>query len=312
MKMAENSKPERDYGVSSPFVYTIILNYNNYPDTVKTLESVFSQDYETNSILLVENSTDLSIVQRIRIRFPDLDIIKNEKNLGYAGGNNRGIQEALNRRADYIFLLNNDVILETDVLRKCVEGMEKAPDCAACQPLIAYLENMTITWSAGTQFFLGYPRLFQKGTKLERNGIRESPYGLVGCAILFRKSAFEEIGPFDESLFLMQEESDWCIRARKRNYSLLIVSSAVVYHKVSATIGLFSKSYLYYIGRNWLLVGKKNFDRLAYLYIIVTEVFVRFPYYLLQLTKTGQISLIRYYLKGIKDGILGISGEVKI
>lgn len=298
--------------ISSSSVFTIILNYNNYSDTIKTLDSVFSQDYDANSVLLVENSTDKTIIQKIRIRFPNLEILENERNLGYAGGNNRGIREAIYKGAEYIFLLNNDVILEKDVLRKCVYGMEQTPDCAACQPLIAYLENQDMIWSAGTQLFLGYPRLFLKGSKLQRNGIMKSPYSLVGCAILFRKSAIDQIGLLDDSLFLLQEELDWCIRARQRNFSILIISSAVVYHKISATIGLFSKVYLYYIGRNWLLVGKKNFHRFFYGYILVTELFIRFPYYLFQLTKNGQIPLIKYYIRGIKDGILGVSGEVKI
>lgn len=297
---------------ASPTVYSIILNFNNYPDTVKTLESVFSQNYAENNILLVENSTDKQIIQKIRYRFSDLNILENEKNLGYAGGNNRGIKEAISRGADYIFLLNNDIILEKNVISKCVGAMEDAKDCAACQPLIAYLDNPEITWSAGTQLFFGYPRLFLKGSKLQRDGIFTSPYGLVGCAILFRRSALEKTGLFDESLFLLQEETDWCIRAKQMNFSLLIISSTVVYHKISASIGLFSDIYLYYIGRNWLLVGNKNFTRFTYVYIFLTELFIRFPYYLFQLTKKRQIFRIKYYMKGIKDGIFGVSGEADI
>jgi GT2 family glycosyltransferase len=295
-----------------PSVFTIILNYNNYSDTKKTIESVLSLDYDANSVLLVENSTDPVVNRKMRSQFPALEILENEKNLGYAGGNNKGIQEAIARCADYIFLLNNDVILENDVLRKCVNAMEMSHDCAACQPQIAFLKNPDKTWSAGTQLFFGYPRLFLKGTKLQRDGIKKSPYGLVGCAILFRTSAIERIGLLDESFYLLQEETDWCIRAKKMGYSLNIVSDAVVYHKISATIGLFSKIYLYYVGRNWLLVGKKNFHPVYYVYILATELFLRFPYYLLQLAKAGQIQLAKYYLKGIKDGIFGISGEAKI
>ena len=160
--------------------------------------------------------------------------------------------------------------------------------------------------------FLGYPRLYKKNTKLRKNGIKTSPFGLVGCAILFRKTALQQTGLFDESLFLLHEETDWCIRARKMRYSLLVVSDAVVSHKISASIGMLSKIYLYYIGRNWLLVGKKNFSFFYYLYIMVTEFLIRFPYYLYHVIKKGQIRMIKFYLKGIFDGILGISGEVKL
>jgi GT2 family glycosyltransferase len=298
--------------ISHPLVYTIILNYNNYFDTLKTVESVLSLEYDSNFVLLIENSSDKQIIQKIRSHFPDLHIIENNKNLGYAGGNNIGIQQSLFYDADYIFLLNNDVILETDVLAKCVSAMELLPDCAACQPLIASFERKDRIWSAGTQFYLGYPRLFLKGKKVERDGIKTSPFGLVGCAILFRASALRQIGIFDDSLFLLHEETDWCIRAKKKNYSLSIISNAVVYHKISTTLHLFSKAYLYYIGRNWLLVGKKNFHWLFYFYVIATEFLIRFPYYQYCLVKSGQIHLIKYYLRGIVDGMRGISGEAKI
>ena len=310
--MGENISTDHERKIITPSVSTIILNYNNYTDTLETIESVLSLDYDKNSIILVENSTDKTVIGKIRTRYPTLKILDNEKNLGYAGGNNRGIQAAIAGDADYILVLNNDVILEKDVLRKCIDSMENAPDCAACQPLVAYYEKQDRIWSAGTQLFLGYPRLFLKGTKLERNGTKRSPYGLVGCAILFRATAIKETGLFDESLYLMHEETDWCIRAMRKNYSLLVVTNAVAYHKISATIGLFSGMYLYYVGRNWLLVGKKNFLPVYYFYVLATELLFRFPYYLWQLAKTGQIQLAKYYIKGIKDGILGISGEAGI
>lgn len=295
-----------------PSVYTIILNYNNYSDTIETIESVLSLEYDANFVLLVENSSDKTIIQKIRTQFPDLAIIENKKNLGYAGGNNIGIQKAIASGTDYIFLLNNDVRLEKDVLKKCVSAMEKSPGCGACQPIIVTFENEKIIWSAGTQLYFGYPRLYLKETKLQKNGIITSPFGLVGCAILFRRTAFQQTGLFDESLFLLHEETDWCIRAKQMNFSLLIISNAIVNHKISTTIGMFSKIYLYYIGRNWLLVGKKNFSFFCYLYILLTEFLIRFPYYLYHVTKKGQIGMIKFYLKGIFDGILGISGEAKL
>ena len=310
--MRENILNDSEKKLPAPSVYTIILNYNNYADTVETIESVLSLRYTSNFILLIENSSDKKIIQKIRITYPNLAIIENKKNLGYAGGNNIGIQAAVASGAEYIFLLNNDVILEKDVLEKCVSAMEKSPGCGACQPVIVASQNKGIIWSAGTQLFFGYPRLFLKGTKLQKNGIKTAPFGLVGCAILFRRTALQKTGLFDEALFLFHEETDWCIRAKKMDFSLLIISNAIVCHKISTTIGMFSKIYLYYVGRNWLLVGKKNFSFFFYLYILSTEFLIRFPYYLYHGIKKGQIGMIKFYLRGVFDGIRGISGEAKL
>ena len=311
-KMIEDVSMYTEKKISLPTVYTIILNYNNYYDTVETLESVLSLEYDANFVLLVENSSDKTIIRKIRDQYPDLTILENNKNLGYAGGNNTGIKKAIASGADYIFLLNNDVRLEKDVLKKCVSAMQKSPGCGACQPLIVTYGDEERIWSAGTQMYFGYPRLYLKETKLRNNGIITSPFGLVGCAILFRRTVLQQTGLFDESLFLLHEETDWCIRAKHMDFSLLIVSHAIVYHKISTTIGLFSKIYLYYIGRNWLLVVKKNFSFFCYLYVLLTEFLIRFPYYLYHVIKKGQIGMIKYYLKGVVDGILGISGEAKL
>lgn len=296
----------------SPRVCTIVLNYNDLTNTVETLKSVGALTYENNSLLLVENSTEKEIIEKIRSRFPSLEIIENESNQGYAGGNNVGLRKAIEMGADYIFLLNNDVMLENGVIEKLASAMERAPKCAACQPLVAYFHDNDRIWSAGTEMYFGYPRLFQKGKKLQRNGIKKPPFGLVGCALFLRASALEKIGLFDESLFLMQEETDWCIRAVKMSYHLLVVSDAVVYHKVSETLGLFSKTYLYYVGRNWLLVGKKHYNWSFYGYILLTEAGTRIPYYLYQLARKGRIGMIRFYFQGLMDGLCGASGEKKL
>jgi len=290
-------------------VCTIVLNYNNFWDTVETLKSAQRMTYKNNHLLLVENSTKEAIVKKIRLQFPELEIRENGTNLGYAGGNNVGILWAMERGADYIFVLNNDVLLEPDVLEKLVAAMDSDPECAACQPLVTFNDNRETIWSAGTEMYFGYPRLYKKGEKMKRNGIRQPPFGLVGCALLFRASALKEIGLFDESLFLLQEETDWCMRAAKMGFHFAVIHNAVVQHKVSETLGMFSKTYLYYIGRNWLLVGKRHNSRSIFAYIFITELAIRVPYYLYQLAMRGQLWMIKFYLIGLFDGLREVSGE---
>jgi GT2 family glycosyltransferase len=291
-----------------PRVYTIVLNYNNFSDTVETLQSALMLAYTNNHILLVENSTKKEIPERIRQLFPELEIIENEKNLGYAGGNNAGIRYAMQHGSEYIFVINNDIALQQDVLDKLVLAMESDKTAAACQPLVTYYDDKDKIWSAGSQLFLGYPRLYYRGKRKHGKGTKKPPFGLVGCALLFRAQSLQEIGLFDESLFLLQEETDWCMRAVKMGFNLLVVCDAVVHHKVSVTLGYFSKEYLYYVSRNWLLVGKRHNSRSGYAYILLTELFTRIPYYLYQLARKKQIAMMKYYYYGLMDGLHGISG----
>lgn len=296
----------------SPLVYVIILNYNNLRDTVETIRSVLAMEYDNFRVLLVENSTDHEIIDAIRVQFPGIEILETGRNLGYAGGNNAGILRAMEREPGYIFLLNNDIFVEPDALITLVRELETHRDCAACQPLVVYAENPGVIWSAGTKMHLGYPRLYLKNGSRPPGQSGEPPFGLVGCALLFRASVFKDIGLFDESLFLMHEETDWCIRAKEMGYSLLVVPGALVQHKVSATLGSLSEAYLYYVARNWVLVAKKHFTHFRYLYVLVTEFLIRFPYYCYLLFRRGESRKIRFYLSGLRDGLLGISGEMKI
>jgi len=291
-----------------PKVYTIILNYNNFSDTVETLQSALMLAYTNNHLLLVENSTKKEIPERIRRLFPNLVIIENERNLGYAGGNNAGIRYAMQRGAEYIFVINNDIALQPDVLEKLVFAMQSDLTAAACQPLVTYDDDKDKIWSAGTRLFLGYPRLYYKGKSKHGRGTKKPLFGLVGCALLFRVQSLQEIGLFDESLFLLHEETDWCMSAVKKGFGLLVVCDALVHHKVSVTLVQFSKEYLYYIARNWLLVAKRHNSWSGYAYILFTELFTRIPYYLYQLARKNQISMIKYYYYGLRDGLQGISG----
>lgn len=312
--MHDSTKNQMTVNVNarSPLVYVIILNYNNLHDTIETIRSVLAIEYDNFRVLLVENSTDRAVIDAIRAKFPDIDILETGRNLGYAGGNNVGILHAMRQEPDYIFVLNNDIGVEPRALAILVHELETHRDCAACQPLAVYAENPGVIWSAGTKMHLGYPRLYLKNSSRPPGQSGEPPFGLVGCALLFRVSALRDVGLFDESLFLMHEETDWCIRAKEMGYSLLVVPGARVQHKVSATLGSLSEVYLYYVARNWVLVAKKHFRFSEYCYILLTEFLIRFPYYCYLLFRRGEPMKIRFYLSGLRDGLLNIPGEIKL
>ncbi len=281
-------------------VYAIVVNYNNLEDTAECIESLLNQTYPCR-ILVVDNGSDKGVVNELRGRYPQITLLELGENRGYAGGCNAGIKEVIDT-ADYVLISNNDVVFEKDVVEKLVLEMERDARIAASQPVVKYYDDDRI-WSAGTRLFLGYPVLHLKNRKVELTESFEAPFGLVGCAMMLRTSALKEVGFFDEELFMMHEETDWCIRAKKKGYKL-VVSEGVVRHKVSASIGLFSPDYLYYTARNWLLVARKA-GRATLFYALITEP-LRVVYYILKLSKRGDIA---HYLKGVVHGILNRRGK---
>jgi GT2 family glycosyltransferase len=295
-----------------PLVFIIVLDFEKITETLETIDSVRSLRYPNAELLVVENSASSKIVHELSNCCPNLRILSTGSNLGYAGGNNAGIEYGLEENADYILVLNNDVIVDPDLLDRLVETMEGDSACAGCQPLVMYEHDRVRVWSAGTEMWFGYPRLFRKNSYDLPAGVFAPPFGLVGCALMMRTSVLREIGLFYEPLFLMHEETEWCMRARKKGYSLLTDARTKVYHKVSATLGAFSPSYLYYISRNWIIVSRMHFSLPKYLMVVTTEILIRLPFYTWRLSRMGSIGMIRYYLAGIRDGLAGNSGKIEL
>ncbi len=288
----------------NPHVSIIILNYNGIVDTSECLHSLQNITYNNYEVIVVDNGSKDNPQDTLRKKFPKVTLLENEKNMGFGEGNNIGIRTALMKEPKYILLLNNDTVVDTNFLNKLVNKMEKNPSIAVCSPKIKYYQEPSKIWYLGTHLQLGYPRLRYKGKK-DDNQLKppNETYSAIGCAFLMRTEAIKEIGMLDESLFIMHEETDWCLRAKARGYKCSIEPESIVYHKVSSSIKMLSDMYLYYVGRNWIIVSRKNFKTPMFFYVLLTELCVRFPYYTYLLIKTRRTKKILVYIEGLLDGI---------
>jgi len=193
-------------------------------------------------------SGDDSVAQ-IGRAFPDIPVIVNHANLGYAEGNNVGIRWALERGADYVMLLNDDALVEPDTFYHLVRAVSP-PDVGAVGCKVRVYETPQRLWAAG--------RCFPRGEYPLDDGRFDSPGEVdyvVGCCILLSRQALESVGLLDDKLFAIYEETEWCLRARQAGYRILYAPQAIVYHKLSASLSnnwspayhyLYTRNYLYY------------------------------------------------------------------
>ncbi len=212
---------------TSPLLYSVILNWNAPADTLACVEATRASHYPNLQMVIVDNASGDDSVARLRTAFPEIPILQNPTNLGYAEGNNVGIRHALQHRAAYVVLLNDDVVVEQDTFDHLVAAMSD-PAVAAVGGKVRLFDAPEQLWAAGEYLFETPPPLDDG----HFDSPREIPYA-AGCCILLRSAVLEQIGLLDADYFMMHEEYDWCVRARAAGYHIRYVPQAAVRHKVA-------------------------------------------------------------------------------
>jgi GT2 family glycosyltransferase len=275
-------------------VYIIIVNWNCGNDTVECLESLFRLTYPSFKVVVCDNGSSDESLELIKrwaesndlcyneFRSDEADqednldddlplvVIKNPLNLGFAGGNNVGMRFALNRGdCSYVWLLNNDTVVETDALARLVERMEQQASVGICGSTIRLYHDPEKIQALGGGYYcrwIGLPwhygRFRMWGKEINQRRAETWMNYVEGASMLVSRKFVEEIGMMCEDYFLYFEEADWAIRAKGR-YKLAYAPESIVYHKVGGSIGTSSnpakKSYTcdYFNIRNRIVFTRK-------------------------------------------------------
>lgn len=258
-RLREDSAPDDSSSAGNqptPLVIAIILNWNKDDLTLDTLASLREQIYPRLQTLVLDNGSDnqQEALARIRAAFPQVRTLASKRNLGFAGGCNVGMRAALELGADYLLLLNNDVLLQPDAIAELVAALQADTGAGAAGPLIYYASEPERVWFGGGKVRMGGRVLPEHG---EGAGIHsgsptmESEW-LPGTAVLVRREAVARAGMMNASYFLYWEDVEWCFRLRNAGYRLLLVPRSIIYHKVNATSGDLPLTIVYYWERNRL------------------------------------------------------------
>jgi hypothetical protein len=238
-----------------PLVACIILNTNRRDDTLACLASLEAQTYPHLRVLVLDNASTDGSVDAVRTRFPSVEIIALERNLGYAGNNNVGIAAALAAGADWLFVLNEDTELSPDCVERLVEVAAADAGIGIVGPMVYHHDEPGVIQSAGGRFTARWEE-FHLGKNEEDRGQYRDPHEvgwISGCAILVRRAVVEQVGAFDERFFIYWEETEWCIRTRKAGWRIVHVPAARVWHKGVQRDYQPKPSVTYYSTRNRLL-----------------------------------------------------------
>jgi len=291
-----------------PKVFIIILNWNNWPDTLECLESLKNNDYPNYQVVIIDNgSTEKPTVPDSKVK-----IIYNKENLGFSGGNNIGIKYALEKGADYILLLNNDTIVAKDFLSEMIKVTEKDKKIGMIGPKIYFYGDKNRIWFAGGQvnwlYNQGQMRGYNKIDKGQYDSPEETDY-ITGCCLLIKKKVIEKIGLMSKDYFLYYEDTDWSLKVQQAGFKCLFVPRAKIWHKGSKSSLVGSPSYIYYHIRNGLILAQ----RYAPWYIkplVHLDVGWRIKKQILKIIFLAKKrTWAKYILLGIKDFYLGKRGK---
>ena len=242
-----------------PKVVIIIVNWNGKLLLTETLASVAKLTYLNVAVVVVDNCSDDGSAEAVHQNFPEFTLIENDRNLGFAGGNNVGIRWGLARSTEYFFLLNNDVEIDPDALSILVERAESHPFEGIFGPkTYKYYARGTLDFVGGMySLFTGITKSVGDGEKDVGQYDEPSEFDFInGHAFLIKREVIDKIGLLDEDYFAYNEETDWCLRARRTGYKCIYVPDAIVWHKVSSTpIGV-TREFL--IMRNRILCVRKH------------------------------------------------------
>lgn len=240
----------------------IILNYNNVLSTLKCVKQIKKIAYNNYLLIVVDNcSTDNSYHILEKELDNNIKLIKSDYNGGYAYGNNVGISFALSDNCDYVLILNNDVVLEKNTISELVEYSELNYRAGMVGPAILRADRPTIIQSMGAtnNFVRGISLLINSEEKWE--SVDKSPITpdyLSGACLLVKKEVIRNIGLIPETYFLFYEENEWCLKAKKKGFSVVCLPKTKAYHTGSESINKISGLSYYFMTRNKIIFEKRN------------------------------------------------------
>jgi GT2 family glycosyltransferase len=289
ISMVKNLKPK---------VAVVILTYNRIEVSKSCILSVLKSKYPNYVVIVVDNASTDGTPDVIKSEFPFIRLIRSDENLGYTGGNNIGISYAIKKEdCDYILILNDDTVVESNLINELVDVAEKWPKTGIASPKTVFFEkpNRLIQAYGNRNFYLGVQSQSLFGKRVPEE------IGLVrGTCFLIKKQLIEKIGLMDENFFLYFDEADLSYRVRKAGFRIIYTPSARVYHKRDPrwVSGKITPVVLYYSTRNELIFARKHLNPLLFFPLWI-------PRFILSLIRcaleTRKIEVVTAILEGFID-----------
>lgn len=288
-----------------PKVGILTLNWNGKEDTIECVKTLLGLDYPNYEIVVVDNASSDGSVNEFKKAFPNIDIIENESNLGYAMGFNKGIEYYLDKDIKYIFILNNDTIVDNSALKELIRVAESDVRIGFVSGKVYYFDKPNRLQVVGKELNYRTGVIKNIGQDEIDNGqydeIKEYKF-IDDVFWLVRSEIFRSIGMYDSSYFLQFEETDLCARSNKY-YRLMYTPKAKIWHKGSKSGGgLSNPVHTFYLARNRVIFFWRNAKLDQFCTFVIFFTFVKTPISVLYLLTQGNYYSAFAHIKGLFSG----------
>lgn len=295
-----------------PLVWIVILHWRGIDHTRACLSSLGSTTWGNFKILLVDNGSDDMDGDTLVKEFPDIELLRLDTNKGFSGGCNAGIELALSRKADFIWLLNNDATVEPQTLTKLVEAAAADTKIGAVSAAIVEKEEnngaISRKLGQGTIDFLNAKSHLKAP---ESDEITTCDW-ISGSNMLLRREAVEEVGMLNDDYFLYYEDVEICVRLRQKGWLCALVPTASIEHVDGAsTEGDFHSWRYYYYSRNRLLFFS-NYPNWFKKYYCLFRIYLHIARHMIVLPLRGEKARKKLEVewRAFKDFHAGVTGKV--
>ncbi|GHE53348.1 glycosyltransferase family 2 protein [Roseivirga thermotolerans] len=211
----------------------VIVNWNSFYVTAQCLESLKTVNYPRFEIILIDNGSSDGSGNRLKEKFPEVTLIESRKNLGFTGGNNLGIQYALDVDHDLVMLLNNDTVVTPWFIRYLTNRLI-SENLAAIQPKIMYNYDRSIIWNAGGKYVSFFTLTKTRGERVKDKGQFDHLLytdWITGCCFLIWADVIRKIGLLDDKFFIYHEDADWSLKIRNLGMKMAFEPNSIIYHE---------------------------------------------------------------------------------
>jgi len=286
MKICFNFSPavhQHNGEMASPFLSIIVLNYNTRDLVLKCLDSFYGSAIHSGwQIIVVDNGSTDDTARAVAERFPAVELVRSERNLGFAGGINLGLQRAIGR---VIVLMNSDVLASAETLKAAAGALLAQPGVGVLSPLLRAPDGKPQAFAFGKDQTPGYLVLRGLKTLLGLGPMHQWDVRhplevdwVSGACMVVRREAVEQVGWLDERFFLYFEDNDWCLRMRKAGWRVVYDPRFEVTHLGGSSLPqrnraaqIYYQSLVQFTAKHYGLWKAKAIDALLRVYLVLRK-----------------------------------------